>query len=66
MYTAAETYGFGPAPQPNNTPVQNPTGQGEPLARTVPRNGAISPTAVLVGLLAIAFGLIHFSFAVKA
>jgi hypothetical protein len=60
-FDAAAVYGFGPAPQPNNTGMVNPPGQGEPFARTTPRMGASNPTMVLVGVLALALGLIHFS-----
>ncbi len=66
MFSASSLYGGQPSPQPtpSGIPVHAANGQPEPVAKTVKGNsgaGFQNPVFLLVLLLAVAFGLIHFS-----
>lgn len=61
-YSLAALYGGAVAPQPVSTPGPDANaGAGSP-ARTAGRPGIVNnPTLLLVGLIGLALGLIHFS-----
>lgn len=63
-FTASSLYGGTPSPQPTPTPSADHAPGPEPVAKTVatPKGATFeNPAFLLVVLVGIAFGLIHFS-----